>query len=96
MNLTFTFEQYKEKKAVAGGRAGYWNKNGQGKKEEWLAGRGKWQRGQGFSHSGEWSKALKGLCFNRIVRQDTASFTGSCRLEHNDWSVWYFICSIGN
>lgn len=40
--------------------------------------------GQGFSHSGVWSNALKALCFNRIVKQDTSSLTGSCCLEHND------------
>lgn len=48
------------------------------------------ERGQGFSHSGLWSNALKALCFYRIVRQDTASLTGPCCLEHNDWLVEYF------
>lgn len=64
-------------------------------KEEWVESREE-PRGQGFRRSGVWSKALKALYFNRIVRQETSSITGSCCSEHNDWLVGYFICSMGN
>ena len=48
-------------------------------------------RGQGFSRSGVRSKALKALCFNRIVRQETSSPAGWCCSEHNDWSAGVFL-----
>lgn len=68
-----------------------------GKDQEWVESRGKKKdKGQGSSRSGVWSKALKALCFNRIVRQETSSLAGLCCSEHNDWVVWYFICSMGN
>lgn len=43
-----------------------------------LANRKKKAMGQRFSRFGLWSKALKALCFNRTVRQDTSSLSGSC------------------
>lgn len=63
---------------------------------EWSGQRAEWKKkkktkGQGFSSSGVRSKALKALCFNRIVRQETSSPAGWCCSEHNDWSAGVFL-----